>query len=297
MNRLVKQAFTLIELLVVIAIVGILSGLIIVTMNGVTQKANIAKSQIFSNSLRNALMLNLVSEWKFDGNANDSWGSNNGSIFGTITQSSDCIYDTCYFFNGGGSIDCGGADNLNSANALTIDFWFKTSSNNKDIFNKAVGAGNQRAFVVFIDSSGKMEFTISADGVSWPGLITGNNIVSDGKWNYATCVYDGSKIYLYLNGMSDKTPVNYSGGIFPSTAIFKIGASYYIAPYVGSMDQMRFFKAALPTSYIKEQYYSGLNSLLSKGRITNEEYVSRIKEVGMNIDAPHNRFKIYKNIC
>jgi prepilin-type N-terminal cleavage/methylation domain-containing protein len=58
MKKTVSIAFTLIELLVVIAIIGILSGLIVVTMNGVTQKANIAKAQVFSNSLRNALMLN-----------------------------------------------------------------------------------------------------------------------------------------------------------------------------------------------------------------------------------------------
>jgi prepilin-type N-terminal cleavage/methylation domain-containing protein len=54
MNELIKKAFTLIELLVVIAIIGILSGLIVVSMGGVTQKANIAKAQVFSNSLKNA---------------------------------------------------------------------------------------------------------------------------------------------------------------------------------------------------------------------------------------------------
>ena len=52
MNKFIKQAFTLIELLVVIAIIGILSGLIVVSMSGVTQKATIAKAQVFSNSLR-----------------------------------------------------------------------------------------------------------------------------------------------------------------------------------------------------------------------------------------------------
>jgi prepilin-type N-terminal cleavage/methylation domain-containing protein len=63
MNKLLRQAFTLIELLVVIAIIGILSGLIVVSMSGVTQKANIAKAQVFSNSLRNSLMLIIVGEW------------------------------------------------------------------------------------------------------------------------------------------------------------------------------------------------------------------------------------------
>ena len=66
MNKLLKTAFTLIELLVVIAIIGILSGLIVVSMSGVTEKANIAKSQVFSNSLRNSLMINTVSQYNFN---------------------------------------------------------------------------------------------------------------------------------------------------------------------------------------------------------------------------------------
>jgi len=88
MNKLIKRSFALIELLVVIATIGILSGLIVVSMSGVTNKATIAKGQIFSNSLRNSLMANLVSEWKFDQVNNpstdqtpDSWsGGNNGTL-------------------------------------------------------------------------------------------------------------------------------------------------------------------------------------------------------------------------
>jgi prepilin-type N-terminal cleavage/methylation domain-containing protein len=67
MRRINISAFTLIELLVVIAIIGILSALIIVGMSSTTQKATIAKAQVFSNSLRNSLMNNLISEWKFNG--------------------------------------------------------------------------------------------------------------------------------------------------------------------------------------------------------------------------------------
>jgi len=83
MNKLLKQAFTLIELLVVIAIIGILSGLIVVSMGNMNQKATIAKAQVFSNSLRNSLMANIVSEWKMDegsgATVNDTWGGLNNS--------------------------------------------------------------------------------------------------------------------------------------------------------------------------------------------------------------------------
>jgi len=100
MEKIIKQAFTLIELLVVIAIIGILSGLIIVSMGGITSSATVAKAQVFSNSLRNALMMNLVAEYKLDGNANDNWGGRNGTLHGTTTVSSGCPQGTCLSFNG-----------------------------------------------------------------------------------------------------------------------------------------------------------------------------------------------------
>ncbi|MFA5431278.1 MAG: type II secretion system protein [Candidatus Paceibacterota bacterium] len=115
MNKLLKTAFTLIELLVVIAIIGILSGLIVVSMSGVTEKANIAKSQVFSNSLRNSLMINTVSQYNFNdisdakigtnpvaADIKDSWGSNNGTSVGgnpIIRGGSDCVTGKCMEFN------------------------------------------------------------------------------------------------------------------------------------------------------------------------------------------------------
>jgi len=64
MNKLTKQAFTLIELLVVIAIVGILSGLIMISMNGSFTLANDAKRKASINTLKKALMYYGVSNGK-----------------------------------------------------------------------------------------------------------------------------------------------------------------------------------------------------------------------------------------
>ncbi|MDD2496408.1 MAG: fibrinogen-like YCDxxxxGGGW domain-containing protein [Tissierellia bacterium] len=52
-----KKAFTLIELLVVIAIIGILSGLIIISMNGATNSANDAKRKTNIDAIRKALII------------------------------------------------------------------------------------------------------------------------------------------------------------------------------------------------------------------------------------------------
>ena len=54
-----KHSFTLIELLVVIAIVGILAGLIMLTMSDATEQARIAKLKVYGNSMRDILGNNL----------------------------------------------------------------------------------------------------------------------------------------------------------------------------------------------------------------------------------------------
>lgn len=56
MRKLTKQAFTLIELLVVIAIIGILSGLVIVSMNGSVNSANDARRKSDISALAKAVL-------------------------------------------------------------------------------------------------------------------------------------------------------------------------------------------------------------------------------------------------
>jgi prepilin-type N-terminal cleavage/methylation domain-containing protein len=52
-----KKAFTLIELLVVIAIVGILSGFVVVQMNGATRAANDAKVKANLDTIKKATVM------------------------------------------------------------------------------------------------------------------------------------------------------------------------------------------------------------------------------------------------
>ncbi|MFA5085972.1 MAG: fibrobacter succinogenes major paralogous domain-containing protein [Candidatus Paceibacterota bacterium] len=57
MNKLGQKAFTLIEILVVIAIIGIISGLIIVTMSGATSSANDARRKNDISALKKAITI------------------------------------------------------------------------------------------------------------------------------------------------------------------------------------------------------------------------------------------------
>jgi len=295
MKKIIQTAFTLIELLVVIAIIGILSGLIVVTMNGVTQKANIAKAQVFSNSLRNALMLNLISEWKFDGaglndgdNATiayvqDTWsGGNSCSINGTpkVKTGVNCVGGSCLLFNGStDSLDCGNSSSLNmGGSSVTIGTWIKLNSLNvyHNIINKR-GAASTWPYQIDVNNSNNV-LDFSVQGTAY-GVITSGNSLSAGTWYYVVGIRDAAagKLYLYINGVSAATPVSESVGNTSNTAILAIGNRSSANFFNGLMDDTRIFNAAMPVSRIRSDYYAGLNNIFSVGRISAEEYNQRIK--------------------
>jgi prepilin-type N-terminal cleavage/methylation domain-containing protein len=290
MNKIVRQAFTLIELLVVIAIIGILSGLIIVTMSGATQKATIAKSQVFSNSLRNALMANLVSEWKFDqvttDQTPDSWSGGNtctlkqngyaGACDSTHCpqlQTTGCISGNCLSFDGTDDyVDCGNSSNYLSGN-FTIGVWANSLVKS---WHYVLGNGLYNIANAFeiVERQGIFGYGVYYDTSSGQPLALPSNILTPGQWKYITITYDGSYLKIYIDGVY-KNQVARTGNFSGNNLI--IGDNGASGRYwYGFIDEVRIYNATIPTSQIKEQYYAGLNKLFTKGTITKEEYLAII---------------------
>ena len=294
-------AFTLIELLVVIAIIGILSGLIVVAMGGITNSANVAKAQIFSNSLRNSLMMNLVSEWKFDelttatngATILDSWsGGNNGTLstgdaLDKLKTGSDCVSGKCLSFDGSNDyVSCGNRANLNITDAITITAWANPIEDKLEaIVMDLAGAGGSGGVPIefYRQVGGQLRFVSYYNSI--PGTIThaaGGNIPLN-TWSFVTATFDknlaSSAAKVYINGVqvasgNDQTPLPI---LEQMRTIGSYGGGGWF--FNGKMDDVRIFNAAVPTSQIKEQYYSGLNSLFAKGQITKGEYLSRVQEL------------------
>jgi prepilin-type N-terminal cleavage/methylation domain-containing protein len=300
MNKLIKQAFTLIELLVVIAIIGILSGMIVVSMGGVTQKANIAKAQVFSNSLRNSLMLNLISEWKLDQilgssapyTTPDSWsGGNTGtladtsgacSFTGTLKcpqlVTSNCLSGNCLFFDGSDDyVNCGSGLGLSISTNFTISVWINTTNKNT---HQTIWNSTEYSFEIgdnVAGGGGTAQIGMVRLGTGFAG-VTNNNVITTG-WHhivYTKSTGANNKIYLDGVGLSLNANVDFSWSSSGTNYIGYRAAALYA--FSGNMDDVRIYNAAIPFSQIKEQYYAGLNKLLANGRITKEEYISKVSE-------------------
>ncbi|MFA5013511.1 MAG: LamG-like jellyroll fold domain-containing protein [Candidatus Paceibacterota bacterium] len=282
MQRIKINAFTLIELLVVIAIIGILSALIVVGMSSTTQKATIAKAQVFSNSLRNSLMLNLTSEFHLDGNTTDTWGNITASWSGPLAPNtaitwitSGCISNSCLDFDGQDDqvsvVNNAVFNNIN----FTVEFWIKPDQLRiQGIIYK--NAASYWRFFMANGATGNIEF----DGSGEIGNVQSGSIVV-GKWYHIVGTYNGDIVKVYDNGYEHVS----ASGI--GTMNNENAGPVIVAPIAGSrfdglIDEVRLYNAAMPTSQIKQNYFAGLNRLLVNNQINDQEYGERLVELTKN---------------
>jgi len=286
-----KQSFTLIEILVVIVIIGILSSFIFFTINDSVEKAQIAKSKMFAESIRNNLLLNLVSEWKFDDESGttavDSWGSNNGTLTDfnfDITDGwqakSECISGQCLKFDGiNDYVDCGNDSSLNITNAMTISAWVKpvTLGTRFGIVEKHTSPTHGWWFNREADNKLRLLVVTNSGTVYASSMIT---MTTD--WAHVIGIYNGTEVRLFINGV-DRTGTqggSGSGNILNDDRTVVIGeARWDDDNFNGSIDEVQIYDAVVSGAQIKENYSAGLNNLLASGNISEIEYNKRINNL------------------
>ena len=296
-----NKSFTLIEILVIIVVIGILSAFVLVGMSSITDSANIAKGKAFDNSLRNSLLMNLISEWKLDGgtigssagvsDVIDSWGTNNATNIYTppgplVKGGTDCVSGKCLSFDGTNDyINCGNGISLNfGANNFTLSLWVKTaiapSTPGVAVLSKT-GGTNYWIFYITRDTS-YTEFYFYVPPAPADRQLFSNayDKIGDGKWHLVTLVENyGVNGILYIDGKYHAT----STTIF--TSLDDAASSFYIstATYNGSLDEIRVYKAALSQTQIQNNYFVGLNNLYKNKGITLNEFNQRIVELKTNL--------------
>lgn len=301
---LYNPAFTLIELLVVIAIIGILSGLIVISLGGITDKANIAKAQVFSNSLRSSLMQSLVLEWKFDGNGvadgspataeyvQDAWSKTPGTIVGSplVKTGSNCIKGSCLSFDGLSDYINVGTVTLDLRNGYTIEAWanYRTISGygrgiitRRDsddlgwvIFSYRNSTSTNDYILNYVEYTNSSNLTASTT----PGAYLQTN-----QWYHLTLTVaaDGISKY-YVNGIlkDSRVPTNFVklGGkdATNTSSLYISGPSWKMD---GMIDDMRFYNTVATIAEIKGSYYAKLNALLADGKISEVDYLSRMRDI------------------
>ena len=258
-----NKAFTLIELLVVISILGLLSSIVLLSLQGAKDQAELAEAQSFARQIRTSLGLSLAGEWKFDDEndpTRDSSGyDNNGDLLpiGLEPVFMDGIFGKALEFDGNNYVGVSDSANLSDVkSAITISYWVNRTTDSggyhvlkKDAFGglKDTG-GNNFGF-----------WTSHVGGTEYLNLST--DAISLNEFHYITLVWrpGNKRIYIDAELADEKTDSRNDDLLQNAADIIYIGNSlgWHANDFIGILDEVQIYNEALSLTEIQQLYVQG----------------------------------------
>ena len=265
-----REGFTLIELLVVIALLGLLASIVLVSLRGGTEQAELADVKSFSGQVFRLMGAHAVGIWHFEEGSGtiaiDSSGyGNNGTLVGGVAWQDDGAcglgFGGCLDFDGSsGLVTINDSSSLDVDEAITIAAWIKVRTTPPvgvwyDVATKQAGCAGRNYGLWINQGNGTLHFSTTNCSGS-----TSISSVSDNVWHHVVVTYenaDGNARY-YIDGQLDATKshgADMSGGINASP--IRIGN----ADFDGFIDEIAIYERALTTAEIQKLYAEGLEKL------------------------------------
>lgn len=203
-----------------------------------------------------------VAEWRFDeGEGMTVHDESGGDKHGTMTNmdaTTDWVAgknNKALDFDGVNDyVNISNFDILSGNAETTTSTWFKINQFPSSGLDSVYNAPNWSMYSD-IKPTGALRCGFSVSGVAVP---TTDAIVELGKWYHMTCIYDGSKVSMYLNGSLAATSSMRAGVInsFSEFNISKHGSSD-IYHFNGQIDEFKIYNYALTEEQVKSDYNGG----------------------------------------
>ncbi len=199
----------------------------------------------------------LVNWWRAEGDATDSIGTDNGTMQGTGSFVAGEVGQAFSFDGLTGYVSVPDAPPLDSfSSAMTIECWIKSGKLTANPgWEGLVCKGN--ASWRLQGTSGAKTVTFSVTGTTVSDLF-GTRNVNDGQWHHVAGVYDGAKVYLYVDGTLDVSQAS-TGAITQTSDLLTIGNNLGQPGLLwnGLMDEVSLYNRALTSNEIAAIYNAG----------------------------------------
>ena len=260
--RNTKQGFTLIELLVVISIIGLLSGIVLVSYEGQTERAELSNAMQWASGVKSALGAYAVGIWRLDSvnggiTPDGSGNGNNGTVVGaTLVEG---LISNALDFDGNDYVShtTTGIDPRNG----TLEAWVKPDvAYPWGLWQTHDASGWNWAdwISMFMYGSGRFYFRMGNGSSCCNNDVTFlyNGIVEPGKWMHLAFTWGGTTMKAYVNGevVAQRTNAIFQDNV---DAGARIGQGLSIGMN-GIIDDLKIYTEPLSTIVIQQLYTEGL---------------------------------------
>jgi hypothetical protein len=205
----------------------------------------------------------LISWWQAEGNANDFFGLNNGSLINGAGFAPGKVGQAFAFITNGEAVIVPNAPSLNPTSGLTIEGWVYVNAFVAIDASLLVGKDSwsdwsRRQYQLAIQKLGSgWVFRSNVTGSTGDNWLWGSTQVQLDTWYHVAMTYDGSVSTLYVNGAFEtSTPV--IGPIHVDVEPLRMGG-YGEGPWdlAGFLDEVSLYNRALTHQEIAAIYNAG----------------------------------------
>lgn len=256
-----KTGFTLIELLVVVSIIGLMSSVVLASLNSVRGRAQITAGQKFSTSLYRAYGADAVATYEFDEPSGIFLDSSNRynltpSNSDQVDRNSDTPNGSRYSirfldFNAVDHVRTAAGVNVNVGSVYTLSAWVKQTVNSPGALRIFLSFG---PYYMSINSSNFFYvYWLTQGGVA--ATLTSTSPISLNVWNHVTLTHSGNTSVLYVNGREVRRDSLSTSGVI--NAPLFLGSHTDPSnryPFAGLLDDVRIYSQSLVASDVQKLY-------------------------------------------
>ena len=193
-----------------------------------------------------------VSSWPGDGNTDDIVGGNHGTLRGGATFAPGKVGQAFSFDGVDDYVEVADVPSLDITDSITIYAWIKTSATGDwwEIIGKVPGFPRP-GYVLYVNPDSKIQCEIIKEFPNIAGITESTTSIEAGEWHHAACVYDGSAVKVYVNGVLEASNP-YSSGISANNAPLRIGDKFD-----GLIEEVTIYNRALTATEIRAIYDAG----------------------------------------